>query len=118
MEGVITALKKEIAMQKQRLHLLEESLERFEQMARGGSKPITTNIFPGQFANKQVSHAISEYVAMAGGSAKITDLPAALSAGDASLGRYPRRTIKLAVLNAPDRLELRDDVVYLKSKKA
>jgi len=120
MANFITALEQEIEVQRQRLHLLEESLARFKQMeAAGASKPVTATVLPGQFQSKPISHAIQEYVSMCGGSAKIADLPQALSAGDAKLGKYPKRSVKLAVLNSPERLELRDGVVYLaRSKKA
>jgi len=121
MTNFMTALREEIEVQRQRLRLLEESLARFEEMESNArnkvaSKPLTAAVLPGQFISKPVGHAISEYLAMAGGSAKITDLPEALAAGDAEMGRYPKRAIKLAILNSPDRLELRNDVVYLKRK--
>lgn len=55
---------------------------------------------PGKYAGMRVWIAVREYLRAAGGKASVTEILDDLERGGAKLGKYPLRTIKIAV-NSP-----------------
>jgi hypothetical protein len=62
-------------------------------------------IAPHRFG-KPVVFAIREYLESIGRSATLDELREALEAGNCTMGKYPKRTVKLAVVNNRDFLTL------------
>lgn len=64
-----------------------------------------------RYAKMRVWIAVREYLRTVGGKASVTDILDALARGGANLGRYPLRTIKIAVNSPYMRQTFRVDTV-------
>jgi len=73
---------------------------------------------PGQFQNKPLGMAVREYLAYKRGPATLEELIQVLRQGGADLGTYPKRSVKLAIVNNHQYFELRGVTVYLKDQSS
>lgn len=84
--------------------ILKNSLNRWN------SVTVRSNRFKGM----RLGAAIREYLYRKGASATIQELIEVLAAGGCSEGKYPKRSVKLAIVNNPSLFEISNDLVYLK----
>jgi hypothetical protein len=111
---IIDLIRREIEVTENRLTALRRELNNLSSL-ENRSPQSGASVYPTQFAGKPVGASIREFLALKPEhSALVHELVEPLEAGGCELGKYPKRSISLAIKNSPDFLERKDGLVYLK----
>ena len=119
MQEVILAIEKEISLREQELVALHESLTNLrkaasrEPLSLAASAEARNNDNGTQFAGQKIGAAIRQYL-QAKHVATVDEIREALTHGGIKWGAYPKRQVKLAVVNSPNIYSIKGDVVTLK----
>ncbi len=114
MQKVIQVLRAEISQKETELAYLREALSRFVTMSGRGGVRASAEVAPnGSYVGQKVRAALRQFMETQR-SATLDEIREALTQGGISWGKYPKRQVKLAVVNSPAIYNLKDDLVTLR----
>src|SRR5579884_1999054 len=103
MQKVIQVLESEISRQEMDLAYLRETLRRFKTMEDHNGKQVTLAsevVHDGSYVGQAVGAAVRRFM-QDRRSATLDEIREALTRGGIEWGKYPKRQVKLAVVNSP-----------------
>ena len=111
----LETLEHEITITREKLAILQNLLGQLTTMPSAtGVISITPPTIPNQFSGQPVGTSLRQIFAVLKRGATQDELEELLAQGNADLGQYPKRTVKLALVNNRRYFELRDGLWYLK----
>ena len=112
--ALLEILKDEITATKEKLAILQKLQGQLTTIPSAtGVISTTPPITPNQFSGQPVGTSLRQIFAILKRGASEDELRELLAQGNADLGRYPKRTAKLALVNNKRYFELRDGLWYL-----
>ncbi len=114
MESIIAAIESEIQLTELRLSALRKSLESLRGIPPNGAAQFvaSTEVSDGRYRGLDVGAAVRQYV-QSKRSATLDEIRDALGRGGIMWGKYPKRQVKLAVVNSPRLYTIKGDLVTL-----
>ena len=111
-QNIVTMIESDIRKRETELEALCQALHTIKSASDGSlPSPVT----PTQFASsRSLGDAAREYLTQKGSPATIDEIREVLIAGGAAVGQYPKRSVKLAIVNNPRVFEIKNGLVYLR----
>ena len=116
MQEVILAIEKEISLREQELVALHESLTNLRKAASREPLSLAASAevpHDDKFAGQKIGAAIRQFL-QAKHVATVDEIREALTHGGVKWGAYPKRQVKLAIVNSPNTYTIKGDVVTLR----